>query len=192
VADLQSLAKNMSLLAEEVVEEWLRTKGFFTVRGAKEGVSELDLLGIKGDVSGQEAWHVEVQVSLNPIGHISRLRRERDGLLTVQRSRAGRRTKEELEQSVEDWVYEKFETPHRRSMRRGFWAGIEWKYVFIHGVVRNSEELELIGKRVHLVPFNQVLADLLVRRGAPQFFPNAHGHSITEILHHLTDAAKKA
>ena len=37
----------MALLAEEVVEEWLNRKGYFTIRGAKVGVPEMDLLAVR-------------------------------------------------------------------------------------------------------------------------------------------------
>lgn len=36
----------MALLAEELVEEWLNRNGFFTIRGIKLGVQEIDLLAI--------------------------------------------------------------------------------------------------------------------------------------------------
>ena len=66
----------MSILAEQLVDEWLNRQGFFTVRGAKSGVHEIDLLGVrslKGNKTELEAWHVEVQVSFNPIAYISKL-----------------------------------------------------------------------------------------------------------------------
>jgi hypothetical protein len=37
----------MSLLGEEVVEEWLNCNGYFTIRGIKVGVDEIDILAIK-------------------------------------------------------------------------------------------------------------------------------------------------
>ena len=37
----------MSLLAEEVVEEWLNRNGYFTIRGIKVGVDEIDILAIR-------------------------------------------------------------------------------------------------------------------------------------------------
>ncbi len=36
----------MALLAEEVVEEWLNRNGYFTIRGIKVGVDEIDTLAI--------------------------------------------------------------------------------------------------------------------------------------------------
>ena len=35
----------MALLAEELVEEWLNRQGYFTIRGIKFGVHEIDLQG---------------------------------------------------------------------------------------------------------------------------------------------------
>lgn len=34
----------MALLGESLVEEWLNREGFFTIRGVKHGVGEMDLL----------------------------------------------------------------------------------------------------------------------------------------------------
>jgi hypothetical protein len=42
----QPAEKLMALLAEEIVEEWLNRNGYFTIRGIKLGVHEIDLLAI--------------------------------------------------------------------------------------------------------------------------------------------------
>ena len=55
----------MALLAEELVEEWLNRQGYFTIRGAKVGVGEMDLLAVKPTDGGVECRHVEVQASTN-------------------------------------------------------------------------------------------------------------------------------
>ena len=36
----------MALVAEALVEEWLNRKGYFTIRGAKIGQGEIDLLAV--------------------------------------------------------------------------------------------------------------------------------------------------
>jgi hypothetical protein len=56
----------MALLAESVVDEWLNRQGFFTIRGVKQGVSEMDILAVRPESSGIIGWHVEVQVSFRP------------------------------------------------------------------------------------------------------------------------------
>ena len=63
----------MALLAEMLVDEWMNRRGFFTVRGIKDGVAEIDLLGVRPGEEALEAWHVEVQASFRPIGYISKL-----------------------------------------------------------------------------------------------------------------------
>jgi hypothetical protein len=56
----------MSLLGEEVVEEWLNRNGYFTIRGIKIGVDEIDILAIRPLPGGKhECRHVEVQVSIS-------------------------------------------------------------------------------------------------------------------------------
>ena len=66
----------MALIAESLVDEWLNRKGFFTVRGIKHGVGEIDLLGVRPTENGLEAWHVEVQASFRPIGYIAPLTKD--------------------------------------------------------------------------------------------------------------------
>ena len=60
----------MSLLAESLVEEWLNRAGYFTIRGARFGVSATDLLAVRLGSSGLEARHIEVQVRTNAISYI--------------------------------------------------------------------------------------------------------------------------
>ena len=51
----------MALLGEEVVEEWLNRNGYFTIRGIKVGVDEIDILAIRPTPDRQhECRHIEV------------------------------------------------------------------------------------------------------------------------------------
>ena len=43
----------MALLAEEIVEEWLNRQGYFTIRGIKMGVQEIDLLAVQLPMDGK-------------------------------------------------------------------------------------------------------------------------------------------
>ena len=57
----------MALLAEELVEEWLNRQGYFTIRGVKLGVDEIDILAVRFLEGGElEYRHVEVQASMRP------------------------------------------------------------------------------------------------------------------------------
>ena len=62
----------MALLAESLVEEWLNRDGYFTIRGLKHGLGEMDLLAVRPQSDGVVGWHVEVTVSFRPIGYIAR------------------------------------------------------------------------------------------------------------------------
>ena len=61
----------MALIAEEVVEEWLNQQGYFTIRGIKLGVQEMDILAIKLNDEAADLRHYEVQASVNPVSYIS-------------------------------------------------------------------------------------------------------------------------
>ncbi len=91
----------MALLDEQLVEEWLNRQNFFTIRGIKCGVDEIDLLAIRPMPEGLECWQVEVQISYRPVGYIG------------GDTSARRRTPEQLRAGVKQWVEKKFTSPHR-------------------------------------------------------------------------------
>ena len=62
----------MSILAEEIVEEWLNRKGYFTIRGVKLGNDEIDILAIKLVGKEVECRHIEIQASMRPVSYISK------------------------------------------------------------------------------------------------------------------------
>ncbi len=58
----------MAILAESLVEEWLNREGFFTIRGVKHGIEEIDVLAIRHEPEAPViGWHVEVQASFRPL-----------------------------------------------------------------------------------------------------------------------------
>jgi hypothetical protein len=61
----------MALLAEEIVEEWLNRQGYFTIRGIKIGVHEIDLLAIKISDDHVDCRHIEVTASIHPVSYIT-------------------------------------------------------------------------------------------------------------------------
>ena len=67
----------MALLGEEVVEEWLNRQGYFTIRGIKLGVHEIDLLAVRLIPGGVPSCrHLEAQISTNPVAYISKVPKE--------------------------------------------------------------------------------------------------------------------
>jgi hypothetical protein len=124
----------MSLLDEQLVEEWLNRQGFFTMRGIKCGVDEIDLLAIRERPEGMDRWHVEVQISFNPIGYIG------------GGPSAKRRTPEEVRAGVVQWVDKKFTKAIKSERRLGILPESEWQYVLVHGISRHPVELGIMNE----------------------------------------------
>jgi hypothetical protein len=151
----------MAALAESLVDEWLNRQGFFTVRGLKHGVEEIDLLGIRPGKGALEAWHVEVQASFRPIGYISPLLSEFVPSFAKSKTSAKQRTQEILKPCVTEWVNGKFLAEAKVKGRESAWPGLQWHYVFVHAVVREPTELQLIAKEgIQLIALHDVLAKL--------------------------------
>ncbi len=132
----------MAMLSEEVVEEWLNRRGFFTIRGIKVGLNEIDLLAIKKTDTGVDAWHVEVQVSINPVAFISKTRRA-DRAFGIGANSARARTREVLAECVEEFVNKKFNGDDIKKVRNKLWSG-DWKYFMALGNVKDDREPVLI------------------------------------------------
>ena len=134
----------MSLLAEEVVEEWLNRNGYFTIRGVKVGVYEIDILAIRPLPEGRhECRHIEAQVSINPISYITKV----PAAIRKQTGRAAhnakRRDTAQLTQGVREWVDAKFNLPRKVELRNRLCAGA-WTNELVVGRVKHEEELDLL------------------------------------------------
>lgn len=139
----------MALLDEQLVDEWLNRKCFFTMRGIKSGIDEIDLLAVRMADQQLECWHVEVQVSYRPIGYVG------------GDANARRRTDDELRSGVEQWVEKKFTAPRKVARRNAILPNAQWKFVFVHGVLRDERELEHMAQLgITLIPYKQVLSEL--------------------------------
>ncbi|MBS0546482.1 MAG: hypothetical protein JSR24_01960 [Proteobacteria bacterium] len=161
----------MALLDEQLVEEWLNQKGFFTMRGIKTGLGEIDLLAVKYFPSGIECRHVEVQISFRPIGYIG------------GNTNARRRSEQELNDGVAQWVEKKFTNPRKVEVRNRLVADAKWKFVLVHGVVRDSSELKhMQNLGVELVDYRQVLKDLREEKATQS---SSMASSIAEILRYV-------
>jgi hypothetical protein len=151
----------VALLAESLVEEWLNREGYFTIRGARFGVREMDLLAVRKGSSGLEARHIEVQVSTNPISYIAPLTDEQVKSLGKAKTSAWTRPRDIMELAVSAWIEKKFLTTGKAKARNRAWPGLTWSLEFVHGSVRYPEELELIrAKGIRTHTFYSVLASL--------------------------------
>lgn len=132
----------MALLAEELVEEWLNRQGYFTIRGIKLGVHEIDLLAIRPNGNQLERRHIEVQASVRPIGYVSRLPKEVQKRTGKRGTSVKKRTPEELAAGVREWIEKKYELPRKVTMRQRLAPG-EWSRELVVHRLRYPEELEV-------------------------------------------------
>jgi hypothetical protein len=135
----------VALLAEQLVEEWLNRQGYFTIRGIKVGVHEMDLLAIRTTPNGFECRHVEVQASMRPVSYITRVP------LAVQKA-TGRsatssktRSDDELREGVREWIAKKFDHEAKQSIRTQLAPG-PWSRELVVHKVHHAQELELMAK----------------------------------------------
>ena len=152
----------MALLAESLVEEWLNREGFFTIRGIRAGVDELDLLAVRPCAKGLEARHIEVQMSVNPIAYIAPLTEEQTKIYGKGKTSAWHRPPEAFPVSVAAWVEKKFLSKTKVNARNQAWPNLKWSFHFVHGKVRHPEELTLIrSHEIEIIRFYDVLKQLI-------------------------------
>ena len=168
----------MAILAESVVDEWLNRQGFFTIRGVKHGVNEMDIVAVRRNQDGSViGWHVEVQVSFRPVGYLT------------PPSNAKRRTPQELADCVQEWVRKKFLAGGKKELREHLWPGAKWAFHLVHGVVREPQELELIQTHgIELHPFNTVLEKLCC--DDDRRFSGSAGGDLAEIVQYYENRSR--
>ena len=141
----------MALLAEELVEEWLNRSGYFTIRGVKLGVHEIDLLAIKPGPEDLLCRHLEVQASVRPVTYFTRLPKEIQKLTGRPGSSAKLRTQRELSAGVDEWVFRKFDQPAKQALRDRLVPRQQWSRELVVHHVKHELEVELVRKAGILV-----------------------------------------
>ena len=161
----------MALLDEQLVEEWLNRQNFFTMRGIKSGVDEIDLLAIRPNSEGLECWHVEVQISYRPVGYIG------------GDTNARKRTNKELRQGVEQWVEKKFTKIQKIKRRDEILSNAKWRKFLVHAVLKDETELSIMKELgVELISYKRVLEEL---RSDKKGKSSSTASGIIEMLHYL-------
>jgi len=175
----------MALLAETLVDEWLNRRGFFTMRGLKHGVHEIDLLGVRQTESGQEAIHVEVQVSMRPIGYIAPLLAEFIPSFAKSKTSAKIRPRDIIQPCTEAWVEKKFTSSEKNRVRGLKWPDCEWNLQFVHGVVKDEFELEVIrNKGINTISLYEVLREL---KHSPGKITGGAGTDFAELIEYYNE-----
>ena len=161
----------MALLDEQLVEEWLNRQNFFTMRGIKSGIDEIDLLAIRPAHEGLECWHVEVQISYRPVGYIG------------GDTSARKRDYKELRRGVEQWVEKKFTSLKKLNRRNEILPNAKWRNFLVHAVLKDEDELPIMEELgVELIPYKKVLEDL---RADKQGKSSSAASGIVEMLNYL-------
>lgn len=151
----------MSRLAEEIVEEWLNRQGYFTIRGLKVGVDEIDLLAIRPRAdSSLECRHIEVQASSQPVSYISAVPKKIQKETGRARS-STKRTHEELRIGVREWAEKKFLKPNKIKLMHSLAPG-PWSRELVVHKVKLEDELGLIRVQgVEIIRLATIIKDLL-------------------------------
>jgi len=149
----------MALLAEEIVEEWLNRNGFFTIRGAKIGVDEIDILAIRFLENGEiEYRHIEVQASMRPVSYISRVPKNVQKMGKAPNSAS--RSHSELVEGVEEWIDKKFKKSKKTDLIRQL-APSKWSSELVINNVKSDEEVELIrGHGIKIIQLRDIISEL--------------------------------
>jgi len=158
----------MAVVDEELVEQWLNQNGFFTMRGIKCGIDEIDLLAIKHEDGKIVAWHVEVQVSFRPVGYIG------------GDTSAKKRDLVQLSDGVSQWVNKKFLSEKKTNKRNQILPNVDWQYVLVCAELKDERELTLMESLgVTVYRYRTVLKDLT---SAKNHHSSSLSNNIVEIL----------
>lgn len=166
----------MALLDEQLVEEWLNRQNFFTMRGIKSGVDEIDLLAIRSTPERLECWHVEVQISYRPVGYIG------------GDTSARKRNDKELREGVEQWVTKKFTSPKKVKRRNEILPDANWRKFLVHAALKDEAELPIMEELgIELITYRKVLEDLCSDK---QGKSSSAASGIVEMLNYFKQAIK--
>ena len=169
----------MAILAEEIVEEWLNRDGYFTIRGIKLGVHEIDLLAVKSQPNGAiECRHLEVQASMRPVSYISRVPKElqKGG----RAANSAKRSDTELVDGVAEWIEKKFHHPKKLELMQSLWKGA-WSSELVLNAVKSQHEVNLIkGHGIKIIWLKEIVESFL--KGGFHV-PSAAGGDFIDLLH---------
>lgn len=169
----------MALLAEEIVEEWLNRQGYFTIRGIRLGVNEVDLVAVKFS-DGQEVIcrHIEVQASMRPVSYISKVPKAARKMGRAPNSAT--RSEEELVEGVAEWVEGKFFAAKKRALMQTLCNG-DWSSELVINNVKSEKEVSLISEQGITI---HRLSDIVVELNDSSKFPikSAAGSDFIDLL----------
>ena len=162
----------MADIIEEVVSNWLISKGYFLINNLKIGVNEMDLLVVKvknGIII--EKNHIEIQCSSNPIGYIG------------GSSSARARSENELEEGVTEYVEKKFSQTKIRKVVEAYF-GKEYQKWFICGVLKDERTIEAFEKHnIKVIRIWEILEEYLaMSKDRKRYLGTAQGNRYHQLF----------
>jgi hypothetical protein len=171
----------MSLFSEQLVEEYYNRRRYLTIRGARQGVGETDILAVRFQDELVEGLHIEVQTSFRPVAFLSN-----------GNAGAGNRTDEQVDAEMQIWIQRKYLSPAKVALRQNVWPGITWRHIFVHARLKDPRELNsLRSAGVELLTFEDVLRDITLPTKKGGFTASAGG-DVSEILRFYGDTHRHA
>lgn len=172
----------MSLLAEELVEEWLNRNGFFTIRGIKLGVHEIDLLAIGFKDGKTICRHIEVQASVRPVSYLCALPRAIRKATGQGPNNAKKRIPDVISKGVEEWIDKKYLLPIKQKLREKLFRG-DWKFELVVHQVRFEDELKLIEEHGILIHrLDDIILELSSPKTVVSLSSGASGSDLIELI----------
>jgi hypothetical protein len=170
----------MALLAEELVAEWLNCQGFFTIRGVRCGLHQMDFLAIKPKSDGAfERRQIEVQCSYRPVSYISPVPKSVRKATARASTSARARQVSELTEGVKEWVQKKYAHPRKEAVRQKLCPG-KWTRELVVNVVKHGIELDLICEQGIIVhPLSKVFEEM---KNGQKVLEGAAGGSLLDLV----------
>jgi len=119
---------------EEVISNWLFSKGYFVINNLKVGANEIDLLAVKvakGIIT--QKIHIEVHCATDPIGYIGGSRSSK------------KRSEKEIEKGVVEYINKKFLLEKTKG-RVELFFGKDYDKWFICGRLKDEFTVEAFEK----------------------------------------------
>lgn len=169
----------MAILAEEIVEEWLNRQGYFTIRGVKLGVQEIDLLAIRIGEGGVDCRHIEVTASIRPISYITDVPKAIQKETGRKPKSTKERTEEELRVGIQEWIEKKFNLKSKSQLRNKLYPG-DWSFELVVHEIRHPEELALIQEAGIKVIYLRDIVNALASKNT--IIESASGASLVDLV----------
>jgi len=157
-------------IIENIVANWFNSKGYFLIKNLKVGVNEIDILAVRLDKEQKvnDAIHIEVQCSSNPIGYIGGT------------PSAKKRNVSEVELGVEAYIYKKFNNPKITDVINSL-IGNKYRKMFICGKLKEEDTIKYFEKNgIEVMRVWQVFKEVKANKGE---YKTGEGNRYHQLLH---------